>query len=821
MNSLIDIKTTLRRLYRTPKFTALALFVLIGGLSISLFTFSFLYTVVYKPLPLPEGETALQITVATDGRGQLVPAYELTEVRDDLTSLTELGMFRDAGVRLNVGDVGRSVMTTYAESDLFDYSRSTPLLGRVFQAEDYRSGAEPVVVISHSIWQNDLGGRKSILGETVRLDNRQTTIVGVMPDQYQFPRASYLWLPLSDAMRNPQADSTDHLRAYARLSVGATIDQAEAELTDRLNQVYRQGVEQYAKRDGFLSASLVSFPVAVMDGDGAMIFTFFNLVAFSILLLACANTGNLLLARAVERHKETAIRSALGAPPRRLITQLMWEGVLITVVGTVLSVLLVGAALYYADLFLRSVIPEGLAFWWRWGLDGATLLMAALFASVTLFLASFLPAWRAVSQNVSATLRDGTRGAQSGKASRLSRALVTTQVFLISALMLMGSISAFMSHQLLNLDIGVDLDGILSAEMVLSEDPNQRYTEPEQQIAFYQRLINILDQDPQITGASVSTSMGRLAVRIPGLTESSDTPANQGARAVYTDAIMANELTFGLTLLDGRSIGPQDRMGARKTALISQSMARRYWPDQSAIEQALQINVADEWLDLTVVGVVNDQINGRALFASADAEDEMYVSGYQFASANQGVWFRSRPGSSGQIEQANRRAEDALYQALYGIDSGIMPVRVRVAKQNMEMMQGSMRLTANLTFISGGFALLLALTGIYGLTANAVTQRTHEIGIRRAVGASDRQIIRLFLIQGSRQLLIGLGLGLLVFAVLAVLFQQFAENVLPWHLYLWLGATVSIGLSAVIMSAIYMPTRRAVSMEPGMALRHE
>ena len=216
---------------------------------------------------------------------------------------------------------------------------------------------------------------------------------------------------------------------------------------------------------------------------------------------------------------------------------------------------------------------------------------------------------------------------------------------------------------------------------------------------------------------------------------------------------------------------------------------------------------------LSIVGIVGDVINGGSIFMTQDIEDEVYISGLQFPAAAQRFKFKY----TGDKEIA----EESFFQSLYEVDRLVIPENVFSADRNLELMKDSMKMTSNITFTAGGFALLLALTGIYGLTANAVSQRTHEIGIRRAIGATDRQIIRLFLKQGSRQLVIGLLAGLLVFSLIVYVFQSMTEEIISWNLYLGLAGLVSLGLSVVVLAAVYAPTQKAIIMEPGAALRYE
>ena len=544
-----------------------------------------------------------------------------------------------------------------------------------------------------------------------------------------------------------------------------------------------------------------------MGGEGTVIFTFLNVIAGMILLLACINVGNLLLARAIERQKETAIRAALGASNTRLVSQLMWEGVIITLLGGVSSVLLVGVALHYTDIILHSWNSKTLVFWWRWGMDKETLLMAAAFTIVTIFLSSFLPAWRSANQDINTTLRDGTRGAQGEKSGRLSRFLVTTQVFLVAILMLIGSMSGYVSNKLVNLETGDDYTNVMRARLSL---PENKYAEPQQQIAFYQSLIADIKSHPSVVDVMLNNWLGDFTLTLEGV----DYTDENSKPTVDTLSLIGETDTVGIALVDGRFLNHQDKEGNRKVALISQSMASRYWPGESVIGKSFQLKINDKNEKLFIVGVVTNRMNPKTMLGKLDSADEIYTSGLQFMTPFQNLYYL--------VEGEMMNTEEIFYQALYKTDRTIdLFYAVQPAEKNRGMMRDIMQLTSKITFGTGFFALMLALVGIYGLTANSVGQRTHEVGIRRAVGATDKSIVNMFLKQGATQLIKGLGLALILFVLIAFDFHKMSEGLFPTYLYVVLALTVVVGLSTIVMLAIYAPTRRAVKMEPSSALRYE
>ncbi len=806
MSILMDIKYAFRQLLKAPKFTALTLLVLVGGLSISLFTFSFLYSLIYKPIPLPDGDNIYRLSISLDGSGRRIPAYEFLQIRESLKSVKQVGVYNGVSARLSIEDAGKTLFATYAEKDIFRFTGISPILGRVFSSDDLKAEAKPTVVISQHTWANTFDNNEDIIGKRILVNGTLTEVIGVMPKGFGFPVNSRLWLPYSNHLLNFQEHSEDYLQVYLKLNQGYSLEQAEDEIATAVGQIYQHTSKKYNKRLGKIGAKLLTFPHAQTDGEGNLVFTFFNLIAFFILLLACINVGNLLLARAIEKRKEIAIRAALGAPIKRLTIQIMLEGIVITLLGGLLSLLLVGDLLGYTNTLLHSALSDNLPFWWHWGMNKETVIMAGAFTLITLFLASFLPAWRIANQDINATLRDGTRGAQSKKSGKASRIMVTLQVFLISTLMLIGSLSAFISHYLLNIEIGENFEQIIEGTIYL---PEEKYKDPQQHITFFDSFQTRLKQKSNVIDSAIRIYRGSRPIAIDelGLTDESNFPK------VDTVSLFGNTQFYGAKLVSGRHLDHRDNANNRKAVLVSESMVKRYWPDQNVIDKPLKVKIDHQWQTLFIVGVVTDRINTTSLLSSKDSIDEIYISGYQFHYNYYRVYYKYKGQQDKGIE--------TFYQVLFSLDKSIEPYRVEPADKNIDMMRSAMKLTSRITFLAGGFALLLALTGIYGLTANAVARRTHEIGIRRAVGATDQQIIKMFMKQGSKQLLIGLTSGLVFFALIALVFHNFTEGNIPIELYFVMAGVVSIGLTIVVLLAIYSPTSKAVEMEPNAALRYE
>lgn len=807
MLMFIDIKQAIRQLIKAPKFTAMTMAVLIGGLSISLFTFSFFYSTVYKPLPLPEGKTAKIVSLWINGDYNRLTAYDVNAMRKSLETVDEFGVFNETTTRLSVEQAGKSLSSAQVRAGFFEFARVNPIKGRTIRQEDTIVGATPVALISEEIWHNDLNSIDDVIGTTIILDGVKTEIVGIMPAGYRFPNTARIWQPLTDDVFKMQADQSPTYRTYARLKPEVSIAQAEREMTQLVRQLHQEKVALYHLEPADLQIKLLTFQMDQTGGEGGVVFVFINAVTWIILLLACINVGNLLLSRILEKQKETSIRAALGAPRHRLISQLMWEGVIICVIGGLLSVLLVGGALDYANKLLQSWIPSGGSFWWRYGMDTETLLMAAVYTLVTIVFSTFFPAWRSVNQDINSTLRDGTRGAQGKKAGRLSRLLVTTQVFLVALLMLIGAISAFIAHSFINLELGDDYSNVISARFQIPQD---KYPEDSQLLNVTLNLMSEVKRHPNVENVVINNWRGTQPIYLNGVEYLNENEVPN----VDVIGVIGSLSTVGVSLKIGREFTLSDNTNNRKVVMISESMAKRYWPGESPIEQSFTLELEEEKHQVFVVGVVSDRMNPSSLFGSLDSADEIYVAGTQFISSYQIFYYRVLPNTE--------NADEVFYRAMFNTDRNIeLTYAVQPAEKNRNKMHESMGLLSDITFGTGFFALLLALVGIYGLTANAVAQRTHEVGIRRAVGATDNSITLMFMKQGGKQLAIGVGLALMFFALLAFGFHRFTEELFPIMTYYGLALVVTLGLTIVVLFAVYMPTKKAIAMEPSTALRYE
>lgn len=806
MLRLSDLRYAGRLLKKSPWFAAMTILVLAGGLAISIYTWSVLDTLVYKDLPIPDGHSVVRVIGQRDGRYASIDPFALSQMRPGIKSLDGIGVYTTGPVLLGDVEASRSVVATYAQWDIFGFTRTRPLLGRGFVRADDIDGAEPVVVLSYRVWQSAFAGDPDVVDKVIRVDRTPTRVIGVMPQGYEFPLAADLWLPLSDRDLRPTGWSDKAYDAWARLRPGFTMAAADAELDALLHRVQQRYPRQDAARKNLDSVHVDTFQMAQTESQGGLVFAVLNVVSLFILLLACVNVGNMLLARTNERIREIAVRVALGAPRWRLTVQMMLESVIICVAGGVLALALAGWLLHATNRFMDSNFEGNLPYWWRWGLDGGTVLATGMFVLLTIVLVSALPTFSATHVNPNTLLRDGTRGAQGRVSGRISRALVNVEIVLISVVMLVGSALAIIAYRAAHIDFGMDTTNLLRMPVDLA---GEAYDTPDKQLLFYQRLLADLRRDSEVDAAMVMTGLGQTGFAIDGVEYNTADDYPKAALIVTS----ATPQPIGTKLLDGRAFDSRDSAIGLKTVMVSQSLANTCWPGASALGQRIRL-VEDGATQeqRIVVGVVGDVRHGENLLTTDKSTyAALYIPLAQSIMPSAGILVRYRGNENA--------ARSAMYRTLARIDTSLIPGSIT---SYTEIQQKLTLMAATLTdlFVRCGlFAILLALTGIYGLSSNAVVQRTHEIGLRRAIGASDGAIVALFLRQGGRQLATSLSISALIAVGVLYLVARFAGiGVMTLVL---IGVLVMGAVSALVLLSIYVSTRRAVRHEPAVALRHE
>ena len=796
-----DIRYAVRTLQKSPWFTALTVAVLGGGLGIAIFTFSFLYTAMVRPLPVEGGGSIVRVQFESDGRTRGVDAADLVAIRSQLTSVDQLGAFVTRELVVGEGDSRQVIAATATEWNLFDLTRTPPARGRALQPSDHDPGAEPVAVLSDWTWRTVFGADPDILDSQVRLNGVPTRVVGIAPPGFGFPVATRAWVPLESELLRGTVANGRLLDVYAKLAPGGTPAALEAELAVVVARVQADRPDRAALPP---SLPLVrSFPMAQMGSEGPLFYVILHLLAGMILLLACTNVINLLLARANERVRETAVRLALGAPRGRLIVQSMWETVLLCVVGGVLATGVAALGLTVVNDWAHARLVGNLAFWWVWAPDLTTLAAAGVLVTAVIALLGTVVAGRVTSTRLNAVLQDGTISGGSRREGRVARYLVIGQIATVSSLLFFGLMSGLVASRVVNVDFGYDTERLVQTWV------DDRDVPIEARPMFRRSLLDLLEQQSEAEApvfradlADMTAPAGKFMIR-----------GQEGARAedlprAFVRAVQGAHPTAGVDVLMGRGFDARDSEAGVAVAIVSQAVAAQWWPGRSPIGEEIRLTgLADSLVWRTVVGVARDIPMGNFL-ARNRSSLAVYLPLEQADAPYPTLAFRHVGGEAA--------AHAALHRAVTTLDPTRMPASLQGMDDVIEKTTALTRGTAILFGTCFGFAMLLAASGIYGLAAQSIGQRTREIGVRRAVGADDRRILALLLGQSARQLGIGAVLALPLLLGTAWLFARTLPIGLVEGALAAIG--VAVAIAGVVLAATWIPARRAVRIEPRDAL---
>jgi predicted permease len=799
------LRDACRRLARKPAFTMLTVVVLAGGLAVSIFTFSFLYTAMLKPLPLPEGERIVRVMQTGGGRTVgLIDAADLAAVRQGGTSIGELGAFTDVELVIGSDDGARSLSTTATEWNIFEVTRTPPFMGRGFTIEDQAPGAERVVVLTYRTWAAAFGGDPAILDTLITLNGVATRVIGVMPRGYGFPVATDAYVPIRSELTTATVPGVARLQAYARLPPGIDRARASAELTARLQRAYasRPVVDGQPRPSAM---TVQSFQMAQIDA-GAITFVMLNGLAALILLLACVNVTNLLLARANERARETAVRLALGASRARLIVQATWESVVLCVIGGGLAILLVVWALDAVNGWAQATLPDNLAFWWVWGYDPSVLAAAAAFVTLTIAVLAAVASRRAVNTEINAVLQEGATRASSRTEGRFARVLVIGQVVAVSLLMFFGTLSAIIAYRVVNLDFGYDTRNLLRAVLVL---PADRYATQAARGRLFQSVFDRLAERAELEGAVLRLTLADIENARGDVEIAGGAELDRGRPRAHVVGALGPLTPLGIELAAGRFFTPGDDESAAKVALVSRAMAELYWPGRSPLGEQLTLTGIGESEPRTVVGIVGDVVLGEPMRRQRSA-----VGAY--------VPLRQTDVGAAAVELRHRGSEQAARAAyqetLTALDS-LLVSEVTSFEETLRQTTALATAVSRLLAVCLVFALLLAVSGTYGLMALSIGRRTRELGVRRALGASDSRILAMLLGQGARQLGVGALIALPLMLALGWAFTLALP--IPFSLSVATALAVSAAIAGVVMAATWLPTRRAIAIAPRDAIWRE
>jgi predicted permease len=803
-----DIRYGVRMLCKSPSFTFFAVAVLALGIAANSAIFSIADAVLIRPLPYAdanrlviiwEDASAYGFPKDTPAPGNFSDWKSRNQVFDDVAATGFGGSFNLTGQGLPEKLTGREVT-----ANLFSVLGVTPELGRDFRTEDDVPGATPVTILSHGLWLRRFGGDPQILGKEISLNYEKCIVVGVMKRGFQFPeRETELWTPERFTKEELANHGSHFLEVVARLKPGVSLNRANADLAVIAQQLEKEHPDSNSK----VGAVAVPLREEFAGDTRPAILMLVGAVCF-VLLIACANVANLLLSRATGRRREMAMRLALGATRGRIVQQMLTESVLLAILAGVAGLLLS----VWGTRFLATLIPAGIAPLTGTGVDGRVLLFTLAVTLATGILFGIIPASRVSQFHLTPSLKQG--GGQSGVGSggqRLRDALVISEVALAIVLLAGGALMIRSLQNLYHLDPGFRADHVLVMHTPL---PDQKYKTLAQRTAFYDQVLANVETLPGVVAAGYTTWIpltnagGAMGVTLEGKPE----PAPGQALIPNVRIISKNyAAALGMKLIEGRLFEQGDGFGKPLVALINQTMAKNYWPGENPVGKRFKSGRYSEkspWI--SVVGIVGD-IHQAGLDLPARAE--MYFPYQQqddgFSPEYLAVRTSGDPMAFAEI----------VRQQVWAVDKEQPVAKVMPLEDLVDENLSSRRMQASLLSGFAGLALLLVTLGIYAVLSFAVTQRTQEIGVRVAMGAQPRDVLRMIFAQGFKLFLIGAALGLvaafaLSHALVHLLFGVSAYD--PGSF-----AFVTLLLAAVALLACYVPARRATRVDPLIALRYE
>jgi putative ABC transport system permease protein len=813
-----DLRIGARMLGKNPGFTAVAVLTLALGIGANTAIFTVINGVLLRPLPYDEPDRLVMLWESNPRRKieqQRVAPPNLAEWREQSRSFEDIGYWSGTGdFNLVTVDGVEKAGCAYATSGLFSTLRVKPQLGRVFLPEEDRKEGNRVALLSHEYWQRRFAGDPNVIGRMLTVDTfgrRDYTIVGVMQPGFRFPNKTEIWLPVGwDGI--PRERRGPWLSVIARLKDGVTMSQAQAEMNTIQGRIEQQHPQ-----------ALIGSHVAVIPLLEQMLgarlrsalLILWGVVA-CVLLIACTNVANLLLARAVDRQNEIAIRLALGGSRLRLIRQLLSENLLLALAGGALGVLLAFWSLNLLIAFNADHIPRlsGIR------LDGWSLVFTLLVACVSGLLFGLAPAWQATKPNLNVALKDSGRGMTEGlHRSKLRSLLVVTEVALSMVLLIVAGLMTRSFAQLTQADRGFQADRLLTAKLDFSVSGFTTWVRPtatRPQVTVLELMERLKNQPGVQSVAAVSDKAGfqiTIENRQTGIEEDYPRTSFQGITPDYFRAM-------GIPMLRGRTFTESDTLEVPRVAILSESMAKKCFADENPIGKRIhlgqlnpgQVGETDRWtghsLWAEVVAVVAD-VKGMNL--SPQVEPNIYVPYWQWPMQTPTLVVRTA------ANPANLAA--ALYSEVKSLNKNLPTPKVQTMNERLSDAVAQPRFQTILLSLFGLVALVMVSAGIYGVVSYSVAQRTHEIGVRIALGAQRRDVLRLVISHGMKQVLIGLALGLggalaLTRVMKSLLFGVSTTDPLTF-------VVIALLLMAIALLACLLPARRAMRVDPMVALRYE
>jgi len=810
---LLDFRYALRMLKKNPGFTFVTILTLALGIGATTAIFDVVYEVLLRPLPYDQPNQIVQLREVSDrGHRMSFSDPNFDDLRSQNHSFEGMAEYAAEVESVAGGSEPTRTMVASVSQDFFPLMHVHPLLGRGFLPENRRFGTAPVALVSYEYWRQYLGGVADLSASKLIILNQAMTVVGVLPAQFRFPDGAEIWVP-RELFEHLPSRTAHNWRVIARLRSGVDPNQAHAELV----VIARQIKQQFEDVD-MVEVDVSRLQDALTGNVRTGLWMLMGAVGF-LLLIACANVANLMLARAATREREIAVRATLGAGRRRILRQLLTESALMALMGGAL-----GIAVAYGGIHLlraglppaggRGQIPHA-----EWiGIDGTVLGFTLFVSLLTGIIFGLAPAIQISRSELFESLKEGSRGSTAGRRSHFIQSSLVVSEVALSLMLLVGAGVLIRSFFLIMSDsLGFDPSNVLTMQIFLSAP---HYPKAQQVNDFYQRVIEGAGALPGVKSASAANFLpltgwsGFCDFDIAGR---ATPPSGEHFTGQYRVADWRYLQTMGISVKQGRDLVASDGADTQSVALINEALARRYWPNPDLVGQQIRLKFPDTrqpwdpepregWL--TIVGIVSD------------------VRDWEWGEQKVGQIYLPYTQNASRIMHLVVRSEGDPQQLVSGVRSVVNSVDpnqpVTDARSMDDYLAASVsrrRLSMLLLILFAGVATVLAAVGIYGVMAYAVTQRSHEIGIRMALGAEPNDVLRMVVSDGMKLAGIGLVIGIAAsYAAVHYLASQLygvkAKDPLT-------VLCVSVGLVLVAISACYFPARRATKVDPLEALRYE
>ncbi|HET6890400.1 MAG TPA: ABC transporter permease [Pyrinomonadaceae bacterium] len=800
METLInDIRYGIRTMLKRPAFTAVALIALALGIGANTAIFSLVNAVLLKPLPFAEPDRLVWVWGNFSGgnRASVAP-LDFLDYRNENKTFEQFAASGSLPLALNLTGSGEPERLSAARitGNYLQALGTMPALGRPFVLENEKPGSDEVVIFSYKLWQTRFGGDAGIIGKTVTLDGKKREVIGVMPQNFSFPFDVALWFPMNfDVDPEMKLRKAHFLRPIGKLKEGITIAQAQADLDIIANRLE----EQYPDSNTGWGLRLVSLREQLIGDTRPTLFILLGAVGF-VLLIACANVANLLLVRAAARQKEIALRTALGAGRLRIVRQMITESVLLALVGGTLGTLF---AIWGVN-FLVTLSADSIPLTAQVNIDTTVLGFTLLISLFTGVLFGLAPALRTMKLNLIESLKEGGRGSEGAPGNRTRSVLVVIESAVAVVLLVGAGLLVRSLIQLQNTNPGFDAHNVLTMRLAL---PMEKYSTPEKASSFFQEL------ESRVSGLPGVESVG-MVTELPLSGQLNDMPFTvEGRPPVTIDQAFGADFrrvnqhylrTLRIPILRGRNFTDQEVRQSAKVTLVSELLVSQVFPNEDPIGKRLVMAMGDQPFE--IIGVTGD-IRHSAL--ETQPFPAMYWPTYATGRTNLVIRTQGDPTS---ITAAVRREVRAI-----DLDQPVSDIKTM--EQWLDTAVATPRYRTILLGLFALLAVVLASTGIYGVMSYSVAQRTHEIGVRMALGARQLDVLKLVVRQGMGLVLIGVALGLLGAIALtrvmaSLLFGVGARDPLTL-------VVVATLLSLVAFVACYIPARRATKVDPLVALRYE